>query len=320
MGWGRAAGRRLALVALGVGLAVVALEVALQAGALALWGSGRPAPAAWMGVRHRVLCLGDSNTYGLWLPDRADAYPQQLERLWNADPDRAPIEVLNLGYPGTNSSKLRDDLPRMLETLRPDTVIVMVGANDGWTVPVPVDDGAAMRPRVVRLVEQHSRVYQLIHMLRRAFDHRQLEVDYPVQVDGSVGSARFGEVEFALGWKRGRTIRGAEVLVELNANLRAVIDIVRSYGAEPVLLTYASSASNYGDASRVTRNVAAATGVRIVDAAVPIAAVCPHEPCLEWLYKDHHPTAAGYRMMAEQVVQALGAPGAGAQRSPNGGQ
>ncbi|MGH7785520.1 MAG: SGNH/GDSL hydrolase family protein [Candidatus Binatia bacterium] len=297
--------QRLALMALGVVLGVVILEGALQVGAIALWATGRPTPTAWAGVRRRVLCLGDSNTYGLWIPDRADAYPQQLERLWNGVPERGAIEVMNLGYPGTNSSKLLHNLPGMLETLRPDLVIIMVGANDEWTVPVPIA-GGGMPGRVGQLVQRHSRVYQLIHMLQRAFDHRQLEVDYPVHNSGSVGTARFGAAEFSLGWTRGRNIRGAETWVDLSANLNQVVDIIRSFGAEPVFLTYGSVVSNYGQASRVMRNVAAHRGVRLIDAAAPVAAVCPKEPCPEWLYRDHHLTAAGYRVMAEKVVQELG--------------
>jgi hypothetical protein len=82
-------------------------------------------------------------------------------------------------------------------------------------------------------------------------------------------------------------------------------DIVRSFGAEPVFLTYASAMWNYGDASHALRSAAAASEVRVIDAAVPIAAVCSAEPCPDWLYADHHPTVAGYRVMAEEVVRQL---------------
>lgn len=296
--------RRIALIALGVALGIAVLEVALQLGALALWATGRSMPVSWVGGRRRVLCLGDSNTYGLYLADRADAYPQQLERLWNAAPERSPIEVLNLGYPGTNSSQLTHDLPRMLETMRPDMVIIMVGANDYLTVPVPAGDEAGMGASATQLVERYSRVYQLIYMLRRAFDHRQLEVQPGAGHGGSAGTARFGDVEFSLGGQRGRP-RGAETYVELEMNLRKLADIARSYGAEPVFLTYASAMWNYGDASRALRKAAAASGVRLIDAALAIAAMCPAEPCPDLLYHDHHPTAGGYRLMAEEVVGEL---------------
>lgn len=302
-----AAPRRGALILFGLALGVLALEAMLQLGALVVWARGSAPTTAWPGGRQRILCLGDSNTYGLYLADRGDAYPQQLERLWNADPSRPPIEVLNLGYPGTNSSKLVHDLPRMLDTLRPDVVILMVGSNDFWTAPVPPPSAAGRNP-LVAMIRRYSRTYQLIHMLGRAFDHRQLQVHYPVTVDGgSSGTARFGDVEFSLGWQRG-AIRGDAAYAELEQNLRTLAETIRAHGAEPIFLTYGSGMWNYGDASRAMRRAAAANDVPLIDAAAPIATVCPAEPCPQWLYEDHHPTAAGYRLMAEAVVQGLTPP------------
>jgi hypothetical protein len=43
------------------------LEIALQLGSLALRATGRELPAGWLTGGHRILCLGDSNTYGLYL-------------------------------------------------------------------------------------------------------------------------------------------------------------------------------------------------------------------------------------------------------------
>lgn len=299
--------RAFALIPVGVVMGLALLEIGLQIGALALWAIGGPTPESWLGGRRRVLCVGDSNTYGLYLADRAEAYPQQFERLWNAVPERTPIEVMNLGYPGTNSSKLVEDLPRMLETLRPDTVMVMVGANDYWTAPVTVhhkDTGSS----AAQLLRRYSRVYRLTHMLRRAFDHRQLQVDYPVHSHGGArGRARFGDVEFSLGWMPGIRRPGgdAESYRQLKSNLRQLVDIIRSYGAEPVFLTYGSALWNYGDASRAMRITAADNGVRVIDTASAVRDSCAAEPCPEWLYEDHHPTAAGHHMMAEKIVRTL---------------
>lgn len=296
--------KRLALVPLGVVLALCLLEAGLQVAALAVHVSGQRMPAAWIGGSRRVLCLGDSNTYGLYLPDRALAYPQQFERLWNESIGTPRIEVLNLGYPGTNSSRLRRDLPRMLETFRPEVVVVMVGSNDYWTAPVPPTEPATLRGRVARAVERYSRVYQLAYMLRRALDHRQVEVIYPKLKDGgSAGTARFGDVEFSMGFSKAP--RQADHDERLEENLRAVAEIARSFAAEPVFMTYPSRMWNYGDASRFLRSAAAATNTRLIDLATVFAPQCPQEPCPDWLYEDHHPTARGYHLIAETLVQEL---------------
>jgi len=252
-----------------------------------------------------VLCLGDSNTYGLYLRDRAQAYPQQFEHLWNAQADGHPIEVLNLGYPGTNSSRLRRDLPRMLETFRPAVVIVMVGSNDYWTAAVPPGEPPELLARVGQFIERNSRVYQLVYMLRRAFDHRRVELVYESRQDGGArGSARYGDVEFAMGFEKAP--RQADHDERLLENLRAVAEVARANGAEPVFMTYPSRMWNYGDAGRLIRIAAGDTHTHLVDLAAVFDPVCPNEPCPEWLYKDHHPTAQGYELIAETLVRELG--------------
>jgi lysophospholipase L1-like esterase len=47
----------------------------------------------------RVVCLGDSNTYGLYV-HREEAYPAILQKLWTDGSERADPAVINLGHPG----------------------------------------------------------------------------------------------------------------------------------------------------------------------------------------------------------------------------
>jgi hypothetical protein len=96
-GWGG----RLALLLFGCAAAAVLLEAALRAGAWWVAG-GEPEPrgrARFEGDDHRVLCLGDSNTFGLGVAAE-DSYPVQLERLWNERAGDPRIQVVNVGRPG----------------------------------------------------------------------------------------------------------------------------------------------------------------------------------------------------------------------------
>lgn len=131
--WLRRPVAHLALIAAGLLLGLVALEIALQVGSLFVRGRGE---AGWTESERplRLLFLGDSNTYGIYV-DPSEAYPRVLEARWNGRAGAAKIEALNLGFPGTNSSKLRRDMPRLLRVLRPDAVIVMIGANDLARLP-----------------------------------------------------------------------------------------------------------------------------------------------------------------------------------------
>ena len=105
--WGLA---RVGLVLFGLLATVVALEVGLQAAAFFVRSTTeRPEAAAWSAGSVRVLCLGDSNTFGLHL-EREQAYPPRLQELWNASSAPPELDVVNFGYPGTSSSRLLSNL------------------------------------------------------------------------------------------------------------------------------------------------------------------------------------------------------------------
>jgi lysophospholipase L1-like esterase len=215
MGWaigrarmGRLAGR-VALAAAGLLAGVVFLEVLLQAGAWIVAATGRDLPVSWLTGNTRILCLGDSSTYGLWL-ERHEAYPQQLEAIWNVTPRAAPVEVLNLGFPGTNSSRLVRDFQRMIDAFEPDLVIVMIGANDFWTSPVELDS-AEVGTSGISFLERHSRLWKFYGMVRRARDSTQLEVTFdPADAPESLAAAGTGsEAPARVQTSRARLASGA---------------------------------------------------------------------------------------------------------------
>lgn len=85
-----------------------------------------------------ILCLGDSNTFGLGAKTQ-DSYPRQLEQLLLSRWPERRIQVINRGIPSFNSSQVLDRLPDFLEQTQPDFVLLMVGANDAWNFS-KVDD------------------------------------------------------------------------------------------------------------------------------------------------------------------------------------
>ena len=106
----------IVLVATSAVVLVGGLELLLQTGAWLVRATGREAPVAWLADDVRILCLGDSNTYGLYLKPH-ESWPAQLETSWNTTVTSPRIRVFNLGYPGTNSSKVLGDFAKMLEDL-----------------------------------------------------------------------------------------------------------------------------------------------------------------------------------------------------------
>ena len=89
----------------------------------------------------RILCLGDSCTYGAMVSDK-DAYPAVLERLLAAKLRPRQVEVINGGVVGYSSLQALLLLQEKGFALQPDIVTICVGFNDAGTIPgaMVVDD------------------------------------------------------------------------------------------------------------------------------------------------------------------------------------
>jgi lysophospholipase L1-like esterase len=300
--------KRLALAPIGLLLALLILEGGLQIGAFFLKRSKRgELPIAWVTGNLRVLCLGDSNTYGLWLDQREkEAYPQQLEALWNQRVKAPQLEVLNLGFPGTNSSRLVRDVPRLLETLRPDILILLVGVNDFWTVPFPLDEAQTTRPPEGFLA-RHSLVYRLYYLMRRSRLADKVEIVMDPQgslARGAKHKARLGDLEFDMSFvKAEKGLWGdAEAL---RHNLRRLVEEARAAETTVYLMTYPSHKDFHSSANQAITAVSLETQTPLIDLAALFEPICPTNDCPEMLYPDGHLKAAGYTIVAEQIMQKL---------------
>jgi lysophospholipase L1-like esterase len=307
----------LALIAVSGVVLIAGLEFFLQAGAWLVRATGREAPVAWLSDDVRVLCLGDSNTYGLYLEPH-ESWPAQLEAHWNETVAAPKIRVFNLGYPGTNSSKVAGELTRMLETFRPDFTIVMVGTNDFWTRPVEVAPETDPGRGLARFAERHSRLYRLAFMFARARDADELIV--PRVPRGGEGrgerqggswevseEATFGNQTFELGFSRRTTDVGGRTHAAMRNNLEEIVRRGREGGTELVLMTYPAQEESgfYVTASRKIRRIAERTRTPLIDLERTFATRCPDLACREFLFRDRHPKAAGYEIVAEEASAKL---------------
>jgi lysophospholipase L1-like esterase len=136
----------IGLLLLGCALALVALEAVLQLASLTLRGLGYRAEALGRRGERRILCVGDSHTYGTSVP-RAEAYPAQLEAyLGRADPEHR-YQVVNRGVPGMNSAQLAGVLPLWLAQSDPQLAVVWIGTNNWWNRaedPIGGDGGGGL--------------------------------------------------------------------------------------------------------------------------------------------------------------------------------
>jgi lysophospholipase L1-like esterase len=232
---------------IGLLIVLLLLEVILQAGALLVKENAWRAKAHWLTGHVRVLALGDSNTYGLYLPAE-ESYPAQLEKQWNAQHPDLPIEMINLGYPGTNSFRLLANLPDILDTFKPDLVLLMIGFNDFWT---PVETITTLRtPSWTEKILYHSRVYKLGYMLWQNYFAKQhaAPVDTGERMLGGLSGVNLSAAEIrSIEQETGLALadietgkvdvaNNAELKTKLETALRQVMDERKQHAAKPDIL------------------------------------------------------------------------------------
>ncbi|HJQ85423.1 MAG TPA: GDSL-type esterase/lipase family protein [Candidatus Binatia bacterium] len=280
-------------------LALLLLEAALRVGAVYV-ALTRRVPGIATGRGRQIVCLGDSNTYGLHVRGE-DAYPAVLERELN-EHGAAGVRVLNLGIPGNNSSRIRNALPAVLAAHHPDLLTLMVGVNDFWTAPEPID-AAGHRSGPTSFLWRWSRVYRLAFVIWRA---TQTPADGPGPL-GELPSprgpgpkpadARFGWTVQEGGvadWDRG-----------LRDNLTAIVAEARAAGVPVVLVTYPSDGPIYAGVNQMLRAAAVELGTPLVDVTAVVTPRCWGSYCRDLLFRDQHPTAKGHALAGRTLTEAL---------------
>lgn len=300
----RAIFRGLPRLGLGICVALLVLEGLLRIAA-AINAARLPERPAWVGRSWRILCLGDSNTYGLYV-DKSKSYPRVLEALWNARNGEEDVEVLDMGFPVTNSSQLLKEIDRMVWAFRPNIVTVMIGANDYWTVPESAHESPDLRVRMVAWLWENSRAYRLFYMLGHMLRGPRVRVS-TMPGDLNHATVRYGGWAFNLGGK-GRPRDGADDSPrgpELARNLESLPAHVTQIGAQLVFVTYASEGGFYGAANGMIRAAAKESATPLIDVAAEFRELCPEDPCPYYFFPDGHPTAAGYERIAQLLLQRL---------------
>lgn len=277
-------GRRLLLVAFGLLIPLVVAEIALRVSS-ELYGSALLATRKESIDRaaRRVLCVGDSNTFGVRVA-AADSYPGQLEAMLRAvAPGDNGWQVVNRGVPGQNTAQILDSLPELLESIDPEWVIVLAGLNNTWNRATRLED----RDWIDRI--------RLLRLFRIAWnDLRAAErggVDEGMaRIERFDAESRPDEAELASRTKR---------------DLVAIVELVRGSGRVPILMTYAGQHPHSRSLDEAARAAAAETGTLLVDHDRAFAGYVERYGYDAILFEDSHPAEAGYRLMARDLVAAL---------------
>ncbi|MDH3402868.1 MAG: GDSL-type esterase/lipase family protein [Acidobacteriota bacterium] len=313
--------KRVAFGALLCGLIVVAtlglFELALQVAAFFV--GPRALAASAPGGEEIILCLGDSNTYGVFYPQEK-AYPAQLQTILDR---RAPgrYKTLNLGLPGMNSSQVATRLEDWIDRYHPRIAVVSVGVNNYWNLA----DTAARRAGGARLLDR-SRLFRLVRLLvteatRVPADTGRPEIEW-ILPDGGVThnltlDADTGEVliEHRGNWKVWN--RGdSEVAAELYADLSSMAELTARRGVALFVMTYAASPlpgreprfSREQKVNETMRRFSREHGVALVDLQGRFQELLPPEQPRSLLFaseRESHANPVGYREVAVLAADAI---------------
>lgn len=283
------------------------LELLLQLGALMVKDQARLVSTQWLTGNTRILALGDSNTYGLYLQAQ-EAWPAQLEQRWNHANPASPIEVLNLGYPATNSFRVRDNLPGLLDKLAPDVVLIMVGFNDFWTPLETVSTG--QKHNRLDWLKKNSRLYRLcLIAVRSQISQQDMIFGYPrggwVDVkDTNQKLIHINDDVFNMVAEPGEPARHRTAMPD---NLKAMIQMARDRNVRVYLLTYPSNWGFYPGANKWLKTVAQEQAVPLIDITPFFIERCAAgaASCPDLLFHDGHATAQGNGLVVEIVVKHL---------------
>ncbi|MBK6940157.1 MAG: hypothetical protein IPH13_08115 [Planctomycetes bacterium] len=240
----------------------------------------------------RLLCLGDSTTYGLGVAE-TDCWPRRLEAELNTRPPRGQrVEVVNAGVPAFNTADALALFEDIVDRVDPDAVLLGWFANDlerlgfhllddGTLFPDPLPVPDALRPILL-----HSAVYCKLALSTRLRMER----------DGS----------YVLGKGENLTVPGQSIAAFARTMRErklpfAIIEIptLEGGGAKPLELSIGDHP--YREFSEWLEATAANNAVprlRLLDAIVG------EPPPLLWVsMQDHHPNAAACQRFGPAIAE-----------------
>ncbi len=152
--------RKAARVLIAALTAAFLLELSLRLFGMMTLESARAVPDSAFSS-HTIVCIGDSFVWGVG----GRGFPEQLQDMLDSKYGTGWARVLNYGKPGSNSSYLAAQLPRVLEKVHPDAVIILTGMNNLWKRVR--EDGRLGRGS---WWWEHLRAWRLLTVMRRGED------------------------------------------------------------------------------------------------------------------------------------------------------
>jgi lysophospholipase L1-like esterase len=279
-----------------------------------------PDPAKDGDAGFRVVCLGDSFTFG-WGVEDDETFPVQLERLLTEARGEPDADVINCGLPGYNTWQEHRIYEKLVHPMAPDVVVIGWYLND--LDPLSFGTTGTLAPLDHPLAGTALLDYWV----------RKLRAKQPEFVFDGFDQAAAEELKPYYDKKRGIVEHNSghptsRPYVERNLrDLRALFDAIEADGARPILLVFpsvgqvdalkraradkteAEYAADHGVIARIQSDLAAFSaerGVTVVDLLGPYmdSEIRPYGEI-----DQSHPSVHGYALAAEALVEPLAGEG-----------
>lgn len=189
----------------------------------------------------RVVCLGNSVTFGWGVSADSLTYPARLERWLRARYPNQPLRVINAGMPRFNSHDILGVLLQKVVPLQPDIVVILSGWND-------LEDSIVGRPdpplparlflsspymTIDRGLSAAARYSEFVSFLRRGIGYLLAQLPGTPLAEGEYDVV-IAAVER---WPKTDRLDPAG-LATFRRALEATVDVCRRHHVQPVLLTW----------------------------------------------------------------------------------
>jgi len=269
----------------------------------------------WEGIEHqyRIVCLGDSNTFGQDLP-YAQTYPAILQDLLREQYPELDAVVISAGVCGDTSVQGLARLERDVLSYKPHIVVSAFGLNDGnlgyWALdPIREREMYAEQSRAGRIESwlEHSHLYLSLRARgRRLLQRLGWGATPPLPDTAREPQPRVSRDGFAYAQERLVNLVRRHGAAALVMTITPVTDVFGT-GLEPARRQ--RQLAIYDDYNRIIRAITARQGAHLVDMQTIMGVKMQAEPVSLLAEDGVHLTAAGHRLVALSTLQTLEASG-----------
>jgi lysophospholipase L1-like esterase len=224
----------------------------------------------------RIVCLGDSTTFGVDLQD-SSTYPALLQKEFDRQYGSGSYEIINAGVPGYTAYQGLELLREKYETWDPDIITLYFGENDNYDVKRFYQElEHNMLKRVDESLRRNLRIYSFFKKIKQSVEMKVNSVSNRVVHE--------------------------EIFID---NLNALVRFAHGKKIDILMVTYPTYNEVYSAKehayNKVIREIATKNDVFLID----LVAAFRKEKENQLFTDNLHHTSQGSRIVAEALFRAI---------------